>query len=272
MTVTRVWSTHPDDVGGLSGGQLRDRFVLPGLFAEGRATWGYTLDDRLLVGGLTLVGAPVVLTPPDEIAAAFLLERRELAVVGLDGAVRVLADGQQWDLGAQDVLYLPVGTREVTVDGTGTVYLVSAPAHRRTVAALAGRDQVEAVVLGSAERSNHRTIRKYVHADGITSNQLVVGITTLEPGSVWNTMPPHVHPRRTEVYLYDGLGQDVLVHLMGEPTATRQLLLHDRDVVIAPPWSVHCASATGAYTFVWAMAGENTDYSDVTTIDPQELR
>ncbi len=272
MSVTRLWSTHPDDVDALDSTQLRERFVLPGLFAVGEVSWGYAHDDRLLVGGLVVEGAAVALDAPEELAASYLLERRELAVVGLSGEVEVAADGEHFPVGPQDVLYLPLGTREITVSGHGAVYLVSAPAHRRTAAALASRDQVEAVVLGSAERSNHRTIRKYVHADGIESNQLVLGITTLEPGSVWNTMPPHVHSRRTEIYLYDGLGSDVAVHLMGEPGNTRQLLLHDRDVVVAPPWSVHCASATGAYSFVWAMAGENLDYGDVVQIDPADLR
>ncbi|GHS87349.1 4-deoxy-L-threo-5-hexosulose-uronate ketol-isomerase [Actinomycetota bacterium] len=272
MSVTRLWSTHPDDVAGLDGARLRERFVLTGLFTVGAVSWGYAHDDRLLVGGLVVEGTPVTLAAPAEIAAEFLLERRELAVVGLAGAVEVLADGEAFPVGPQDVLYLPLGTRDITVSGQGAVYLVSAPAHRRTAAALASRDEVVAVVLGSAERSNHRTIRKYVHADGIESNQLVLGITTLEAGSVWNTMPPHVHNRRTEIYLYDGLGEDVAVHLMGEPGATRQLILHDRDVVVAPPWSIHCASATGAYSFVWAMAGENLDYGDVVQIDPTDLR
>lgn len=272
MSVTRLWSTHPDDVDALSGTRLRERFVLSELFGVGEVSWGYTHDDRLLVGGLVVEGGSVQVEAPAEIAASFLLERRELALVGLAGAVQVAADGQTFPLGPQDVLYLPLGTRDIAVSGEGAVYLVSAPAHRRTLAALASRDDVEAVVLGSAERSNHRTIRKYVHADGIESNQLVLGITTLEPGSVWNTMPPHVHDRRTEIYLYDGLGSDVAVHLMGEPGNTRQLVLHDRDIVVAPPWSVHCASATGAYSFVWAMAGENLDYGDVVQIDPADLR
>lgn len=272
MSVTRLWSTHPADVGALSGEQLRDRFVLSGLFTSGTVSWGYAHDDRLLVGGLTVDGQAVALDAPEELAAAYLLERRELGIVGLSGAVTVTAVGDRWEVGPQDVLYLPMGTRDIVLDGTGTVYLVSAPAHRRTAAVLASRDGVEALVLGSAEQSNHRTIRKYVHADGIESNQLVLGITTLEPGSVWNTMPPHVHQRRTEIYLYDGLGSDVAVHLMGEPGASRQLLLHDRDVVVSPPWSIHCASATGAYSFVWAMAGENIDYTDVVAVDPAELR
>lgn len=271
MTVTRLWSTHPADVGRLDGAQLRERFVLSGLFTPGTVTWGYAHYDRMLVGGVVLGGRDVTLAAPEEIKAEFLLERRELAIVGIGGAVAVTADGTAYQLGDQDVLYLPMGTRDVTLGGDGAVYLVSAPAHRACVPRLAGRDEVVTVRLGSRERSNDRTIRKYVHADGIESNQLVVGITTLEPGSVWNTMPPHVHDRRTEVYLYYGLGDDVLMHLMGEPGATRHLLLHDRDVVVSPPWSIHTASATGAYAFVWAMAGENIDYGDTSVVDPQEL-
>ena len=272
MSVTRLWSTHPDDVGRLDGGTLRQRFVLSGLFTTGAVSWGYAHDDRMLVGGLVVDGDEVALTAPDEIKAAYLLERRELGVVGIAGTVEVVADGATYAVGPQDVLYLPMGTREVVVRGAGAVYLVTAPAHRACSPALAGRDEVFAAELGSLEQSNHRTIRRYIHADGIESNQLVLGITTLEPGSVWNTMPPHVHNRRTEVYLYDGLGQDVAVHLMGEPGRTRQLLLHDGDVVVSPPWSIHCASATSAYSFVWAMAGENSDYADVVSIDPQDLR
>lgn len=271
MSVTRIWSTHPDDVGRLDGETLRERFVLSGLFTTGEVSWGYAHDDRMLVGGLVVDGHEVTLTAPEEIKAAYLLERRELAVVVIDGTVEIHADGETSVVGEQDVLYLPMGTRDITVTGKGAVYLVTAPAHRACAAGLAGRDDVFAAELGSLEQSNHRTIRRYVHADGIESNQLVVGITTLEPGSVWNTMPPHVHNRRTEIYLYTGLGDDVLVHLMGEPQHTRQLILHDRDVVLAPPWSIHCASATSAYSFVWAMAGENVDYTDVVTIDPKEL-
>ncbi|MBN8881144.1 MAG: 5-dehydro-4-deoxy-D-glucuronate isomerase [Salana multivorans] len=273
MSVTRLWSTHPDDVARLGTQELRERFVLSGLFTPGEVTWGYAHDDRLLVGGVLVEdGSPVTLEAPEIIKAEYLLERRELGLVGLAGEVTVTADGETFALGAHDVVYLPLGTRDVTLSGAGAVYLVSAPAHARLAAAKAGRDEVEALHLGELVTSNERTILKYIHADGIASNQLVLGITTLAPGSVWNTMPPHVHPRRTEVYLYDGLGDEVLVHLMGEPGNTRHLLLHDRDAVVSPPWSIHTASGTGAYTFVWAMAGENIDYTDVTGITPGDLR
>lgn len=273
MSARRLWSTHPDDVDGLSTEELRERFVVSGLFQPGAVNWAYAHDDRLLIGGVIVEpGTPVALEAPDLIKAEYLLERRELGLVGLAGSVEIAADGEAFTLGAQDVVYLPLGTREVTLSGDGVVYLVSAPAHRRDAAAKAGRDEVEALHLGALETSNDRVIRKYIHADGIASNQLVLGITTLAPGSVWNTMPPHVHPRRTEVYLYDGLGEEVLVHLMGEPDNTRHLMLHDRDVVVSPPWSIHTASGTGAYSFVWAMAGENIDYTDVAGIKPADLR
>ncbi|HCX85101.1 MAG TPA: 5-dehydro-4-deoxy-D-glucuronate isomerase [Micrococcales bacterium] len=271
MSVTRLWSTHPDDLAGLDGAALRERFVLSGLFTPGTVTWGYAHDDRLLIGGV-IVDGEIALEAPELLAAEYLLERRELGLVGLDGEVTVTADGETFTLANQDVVYLPVGTRDITLSGAGAVYLASAPAHRRTAAAKAGKEEVEAVHLGALETSNDRVIRKYIHADGIESNQLVLGITTLAPGSVWNTMPPHVHARRTEVYLYDGLGEEVLVHLMGEPEKTRQLLLHNRDVVVSPPWSIHTASGTGAYSFVWAMAGENIDYTDVVGVNPQSLR
>lgn len=272
MSTTRLWSTHPEDVAALDTEALRKRFLVTNLFQAETVTWAYAHDDRLLIGGVMLSG-PVTLEAPEVIKASYLLERRELGLVGLEGTeATVTADGTTFPLGKHDVLYLPLGTKDITLDGTGAVYLVSAPAHARTEAALASREEVEAVELGSLEGSNHRTIRKYIHADGIASNQLVLGITTLEPGSVWNTMPAHVHNRRTEIYLYDGLGENVLTHLMGEPDATRSLVMHDRDAVVSPPWSVHCAAGTGAYTFVWAMAGENIDYGDVVVVDPLEMR
>jgi 4-deoxy-L-threo-5-hexosulose-uronate ketol-isomerase len=272
MTFTELWSTHPQDLSTLNGADLRERFVAPPLFARGSFTFAYTHDDRLLIGGIGLDGGETALDAPPELNAPDLLDRRELGIVCLDGTARVTSSAGAFDLGPHDVLYLPKGTRDLVVGGTGTLYLVSAPAHSVRDAALATRDGVEALRLGSAEGANDRTIRKYIHADGIASDQLVLGITTLEPGSVWNTMPAHTHGRRTEIYLYDGLGDDPLVHLMGRPDDTRHLILHDRDAVVSPPWSIHSGSATGAYSFVWAMAGENIDYTDVVAVDPQELR
>lgn len=272
MSLARTWSTHPDDLGLLDTDDLRDRFLLEDLFAPGEVRLAYVHDDRLLVGGIVPDGKTLTLEAPEEIRATHLFERREGAMVGLAGSVTVGVDGESITVGEFDVLYLPVGTGEVTVGGEGRVYLVTAPAHRATARVLASREEVEALHLGTQEESNVRTIRKYVHADGIESNQLVLGITTLESGSVWNTMPPHLHDRRTEVYLYTGLGEGSLVHLMGRPEQTRQLMVRDGEAVVSPPWSIHSGVGTGSYSFVWAMAGENIDYTDVEGVDPGALR
>lgn len=268
----RLWSTHPEDLARLDTKELHQRFVVSDLFGPGEVRLAYAHDDRMIVGGAMPTGEPIELEAPPELRSQNFLDRRELALVGLDGAVSVTADGEAWNVGRHDVLYLPRGTMSVTLSGTGAVYIVSAPAQRRTAARLASRDEAAALQLGSSAEANERIIRKYVHADGIESNQLVLGITTLKQGSVWNTMPPHVHDRRTEIYFYDGLGDALLVHLMGQPDNTRHLLLRDRDVVVSPPWSIHSGSGTSAYSFVWAMAGENTDYSDVDSVSAGDLR
>lgn len=268
----RLWSTHPSDVNGLSNEDLRERFVVSDLFAPGEIRFAYAHDDRMVIGGAVIMGEALQLPSPAELRSENFLDRRELGIVGLEGSVTVTSDEESWDVNFHDVLYLPCGTTSVTLSGQGVVYLVSASAYRPGTAVLASRDEVEALHLGSMEEANERTIRKYIHADGIDSNQLVLGITTLSAGSVWNTMPPHVHDRRTEVYLYDGLGDAVLFHQMGEPRNVRQLIMGNRDAVISPPWSIHSGSATADYSFVWAMAGENLDYTDVEAVKPGDLR
>lgn len=272
MTFSELWSTHPDDLAALDSRQLRERFVVSNLFRGGPLAWAYSHDDRLLIGGARLGGDEMAVSAPEALRAENLLDRREAAFVGLSGEVAIASSAGEFVVRHHDVLYLPLGTTDVRLNGHGDVYVVSAPAHAAGDAAFAGRDEVEAVRLGSAEGANDRTIRKYVHAGGIRSNQLVLGITTLEPGSVWNTMPAHTHARRTEVYLYDGLGDAPLIHLMGRPDDTRHLVLHDRDAVVSPPWSIHSGAATAAYSFIWAMAGENIDYGDVVSVAPGALR
>nr|WP_231707742.1 5-dehydro-4-deoxy-D-glucuronate isomerase [Arthrobacter sp. zg-Y919] len=268
----RIWSTHPHEINALSNDDLRERFVVSDLFVPGEVRFAYIHDDRMVIGGVVVTGETLHLTSPTELRAENFLDRRELGIVGLDGTVTVTSSNGSWDLNSHDVLYLPCGTTSVSFSGEGTAYLVSASAYKAATALLASRDGVEALHLGSAQEANERTIRKYIHADGINSNQLVLGITTLSAGSVWNTMPPHLHDRRTEIYLYDGLGDAVLFHQMGEPQNVRQLILGDRDAVVSPPWSIHSGSAIADYSFVWAMAGENLDYTDVEAVKPGDLR
>jgi 4-deoxy-L-threo-5-hexosulose-uronate ketol-isomerase len=170
-------------------------------------------------------------------------------------------------------LYLGLGTDEVTLEGSGRVYLVSAPAHRSYPTAVACRQETHATELGEPEHANRRTIRRHIHTDGVASANLVLGVTTLHPGSVWNTMPPHTHQRRTEVYLYTGLGNDDhVVHLAGPPDGTRTIMVADDQAVISPGWSIHSGAGTRAYSFIWAMAGENQDYADMEAVDVAELR
>ncbi|SDD28301.1 5-dehydro-4-deoxy-D-glucuronate isomerase [Auraticoccus monumenti] len=266
-------STHPDDFARLDTTALRDRFLVDGLFAAGEVRWAHADDDRLLLGGLVLDGGTLPLEAPSLVAADSLCQRRELAVVCLGGRLTVDCDGTGYDLDELDVLYVGRGTASVNVSGTGRAYLVSAPAHAERPTSLGRRDEVFAADLGSREEANVRTIRRYVHADGIASANLVLGITTLAPGSVWNTMPCHTHGRRTEVYLYTGLGEDGrVVHLAGPPDATRSIVVADGEAVVSPGWSVHTGVGTRAYSFVWAMAGENQDYADMQPVDVTALR
>lgn len=266
-----VWSTHPGDAVKLTTEGLRDRFVVSDLFEPGSINLAYMTDDRMVIGGAMPAGGTLVLDSPPELRSDYFLERRELGVVILSGSGQVLTEEESFAVGPHDVVYLPLGTRSVAFSGDAVFYLVSAPAHAQLPAKKLSPEEADPIRLGTLAESNLRTIRKYIHTDGIASNQLVLGITSLDEGSVWNTMPPHLHARRTEIYLYDGLGEGQIVHLMGEPGETRHLLIGDRTAVIAPPWSIHSGAGTTSYSFVWAMAGENVDYSDVESIAAETL-
>ncbi|WP_431727166.1 5-dehydro-4-deoxy-D-glucuronate isomerase [Verrucosispora sp. TAA-831] len=271
MLVT--YPTNPTEMAGLSTTELRDRFLLADLFAPGEVRLAQTNHDRLIVGGACPAGGTVDLPVPADLRAQHFCDRRELAVVCLDGTGTVEVDDETYTLAALDVLYVGQGSRNVRFAGTATYYLASAPAHRREPTRLARRDDAEALHLGAPAEANLRTIRKYVHSGGLASNQLVLGITELAEGSVWNTMPCHLHERRTEIYLYFGLPETGRVmHLCGEPRNSRSLIVANQQAVVSPPWSIHCGVGTSAYSFVWAMAGENTDYTDVDVVDMDDLR
>jgi 4-deoxy-L-threo-5-hexosulose-uronate ketol-isomerase len=270
-------ATHPDQVAGFDTDDLRRHYLVTDLFRNGAVTTVYSQHDRMVIGGVRpQAGRPVRLETADPLRAAYFLERREAGVVnvGTDPGT-VTVDDIAYPMAPCECLYIGRGARDVVFEGrdTAAFYLVSAPAHTAHPTRLAGLDEAAPLRLGSPAGSNDRTIYKYIHLDGIASAQLVLGVTVLEPGSMWNTMPCHRHDRRTEVYLYFGLGAaDRVVHVMGEPHRTRNLLVADGEAVISPPWSVHCGLGTGAYAFVWAMAGENQDYADVDPVAVTELR
>ncbi|MFC4584589.1 5-dehydro-4-deoxy-D-glucuronate isomerase [Sphaerisporangium corydalis] len=257
-------ATAPDQVPGMTTDRLRARFLAEDLFVPGEVRLVYSHEDRIVIGGAVAGERPLGLPCPDQLRSGHFLERRELGVVNVgEGPGTVTVDGEAYEVGARECLYVGRGAREVTFAG-GAFYLVSTPAHTEHPTVQAGLADAEPVRLGSQEGSNDRTINKYIHAKGIQSCQLVLGVTVLEPGSMWNTMPCHTHERRTEVYLYFGLPEDArVIHLMGEPTETRNLVVADRQAVISPPWSVHCGFGTSNYAFVWAMGGENQAYDDM---------
>ena len=272
MTDVR-YATHPSEFTHLTPDQLRERFLLERLFTPGQVSWALSHHDRILVGGALPQGGELELTAPAEIAAETLCARREVGIVCLTGSGRVTADGETFDVQAEDIVYVAQATRRVTVAGNATYYCASAPSHQPHPTTLIRPTDAETVQLGEPEHANVRTLRKYVHDQGVASSELALGITTIETGSVWNTLPCHTHDRRTEVYLYFALPEaERVLHVCGQPDATRSLIVADQQAVISPPWSVHFGAGTSSYKFVWSTAGENLAYNDMDPVPTAELR
>ncbi|WP_232662642.1 5-dehydro-4-deoxy-D-glucuronate isomerase [Pseudonocardia sp. TRM90224] len=267
------YATHPSELPTLPPDELRARFVLEDLFRPGEVSWTLTHHDRILIGGALPEGGELALEAPAEIAAERLCDRREIGVVCIGGSGEVVADGERIAVEAEDIVYVGAGTAAVTLAGDAAFYMVSAPSHAQHPTRVAKRAEVETIALGDQGHANVRTLRKYIHQGGLASNELAMGITTIEPGSVWNTMPCHTHDRRTEIYLYFDLPeQDRIVHLCGQPDRTRSLIMADRQAVISPSWSVHTGAGTSSYKFVWCTAGENIAYNDMDLVATPDLR
>jgi 4-deoxy-L-threo-5-hexosulose-uronate ketol-isomerase len=259
--------------------ELRKAFVLDRLFVPGTINTVYFDADRAIVGGAAPTDAPLqLLATKKEMAAEYFAERREVGVVNIGGEGMISADGNNYTLGFKDMLYIGRGVKKIEFSSvrsaqTALFFLVSFPAHTVYPVALARPADADKTRLGSHEGANKRTINKFIHAGGVKSCQLVMGLTDLDTGSVWNTMPPHTHMRRMEIYLYFGLDpESVVVHLMGKPDETRSLILQNQQAVISPSWSIHCGAATKNYSFIWAMGGENQDFSDMDAVGARDLR
>lgn len=273
---------NPNDVKNYDTDRLRHDFLIQDVFVPGEIKTIYSQIDRIIVGSATPAGKALKLTAGDELRAAYFLERREMGVINIGGKGTMTLDGVKYDFDYKDGIYIGMGTKEVIFESADAAnpakfYFNSAPAHKTypTVFINPEKDILpeNKKELGCLENANHRTIRKYILPGQVESCQLEMGMTALEPGSVWNTMPCHTHDRRMEVYLYFEVPEnDVVLHYMGEPTQTRHIVMRNEEAVISPSWSIHSASATHAYTFIWGMVGENQDFDDMDDVDMKDLR
>jgi 4-deoxy-L-threo-5-hexosulose-uronate ketol-isomerase len=258
--------------------ELRASFLLDELFVSGEVGLVYTDLDRAVVGSAIPTSTALDLGNDDALKAEFFCQRRELGILNIGSAGTVVVDGTSYEMGAHDCLYVGRGSREISftsasAEDPAVFYLVSYPAHTSYPTTKATRNDATRVELGNRDEANERTIFQYVHENGIKSCQLVLGFTEFKPGSIWNTMPCHTHDRRSEVYCYfDVPASHRVLHMMGKPQETRPLWVADRQVVLSPPWSIHCGCGTASYRFVWAMGGENQAFTDMDRVEIAELR
>ena len=262
-------AANPTDFKHYDTTRIRNEFLVEKLFVPDQFHFMYSHNDRMIVGGVKPVGLIHRLPIYDELKADYFLERREIGILNIGGDGFVVVGEELYTLQKRDCLYVGMGNKEVTFktldpDNPAKFILVSTPAHRPCPTTLMRATEAMPVEMGTAETSNVRTIYKYIHAEGIESCQLVMGMTALQNGSVWNTMPPHTHDRRSEIYVYFDLEADHRVfHYMGPPDETRHIVVANEQAIISPPWSIHAGSGTTSYSFLWAMAGENYTFTDM---------
>jgi len=249
--------------------QLRENFLVQNLMQDDTIQLVYSHYDRVIIGGAKPVNKTIALPNHPELRADHFLQRRELGIINVGGAGMVIADGKEFAINKLDCVYLGKETKEVKFKSKSkkdpaVLYLLSAPAHHKYPNKIMTKEKASPVNLGDVSTSNKRTIYKYIHLDGIKSCQLVMGLTVLENGSVWNSVPPHTHTRRMEVYFYfDVPAEHRVFHFMGQPQETRHLVMANHEAAISAPWSMHFGCGTSSYGFIWGMAGENQVFSDM---------
>ena len=273
-----IHSVHPDDFKTYQTDLIRERFLIDNLIEVDKINCVYTHYDRMIIGAANPVNKHIDLENYPNLRAKFFLERREMGIINVAGDGEIEADGKNFRLKKLDCLYAGKGVENVrfsSVDPTNPAifYFLSAPAHASYPTAFMTHADATKVNAGDSSTANRRTINKYIHMDGIKSCQLVMGLTILQEGSIWNTMPPHTHDRRMEAYFYFDLPADQKVfHYMGQGNETRHITMNNYEAVVSPPWSIHSGSGTASYSFIWGMAGENLDYTDMDAISIPDIR
>lgn len=272
------YAHHPNDVKHYTTEQLREHFLIEGLFQNDTIKLTYSMYDRFIVGGIKPVAKVLKLETIDDLKSDYFLERRELGIVNVGGAGTVQVDGTSYSLSKKEALYVGKGNKEVLFksedsDTPALFYINSAPAHHSYPNKKVGKENAIVINLGDSKFANKRILNKLIVSDLVETCQLQMGLTELVEGNVWNTMPPHVHARRMEAYFYFDLesGQSIS-HFMGQPHETRHIFLKNHDAVLSPEWSIHSGAGTSNYSFIWGMAGENLDYSDMDGVTPDNLR
>jgi len=276
------YSANQRDIKRYATQELRDEFLIEKVFEEGTITAVYSHVDRIIVMGCMPLESPVPIDQNvdcgKDLGVTYFLERREAGVINIGGSGKILVDGKKYGLTRLDCLYIPMGSHEVVFSSDNPAapakfYICSTPAHHTYPAKLITLESANKSRLGSQATSNERTINQMIHPAVLDTCQLSMGCTILEKGSVWNSMPSHTHERRMEVYFYFDLSEDnVVFHLMGEPTETRHIVMRSEQAVISPSWSIHSGCGTGSYTFIWAMAGENRTFDDMDAIATTDLK
>ncbi len=268
----------PKEVSRMTTEELRANFLIEGIMQADEVKLVYTHYDRAIIGGVMPVSKTIALPTYPSLKAKYFLERRELGIINVGGDGEIKVNGKAYDVNKLDCLYVGRGNEKLTFkskkkETPAKFYCLSTPAHHTYATRLMKKEKASPTDMGAVATANQRTIYKYIHADGLKSCQLVMGLTVLKEGNVWNTMPTHVHDRRMEAYFYFDVPQNQkVIHLMGEPNQTRHLVVSNDEAIISPPWSIHSGCGTSNYGFIWGMGGENQDYADMDMVNINELK